>query len=225
MTFLASPASSASRIFAWKTPCRSSNLCALGIGWCPSTFRMRTSRFLSIRFCIGQQTFQFRTFGLSSTPQVFTCVMASVSSIMHCFGYRILRYLDDWLVLRSSFYEITRARDFLLWLCQELGILVNLFKSALTLAQSLDSLGMTLQTSPLRAFPTQALIRKVLSLVEEFSSSQQHPLTTWHSLLVVMSSISALVPVSRLWMRSLQLRLNVAGPQASEDMLVSWDNS
>ena len=89
--------------------------------------------------------FQFKAlcFGLYSAPQVFTWVMAPVSSIMHRYGFRILRYLDDWLVLGSSFQEITRARDFLLWLCDQLGILVNHSKSTLTPSQRLDYLGMT----------------------------------------------------------------------------------
>ena len=71
-----------------------------------------------LRFCLGQQTFQFRVvcFGLSTAPQVFARVNASISSIIHRFGYRILCYLDDWLVLGSSFQDITQARDFLLWL-------------------------------------------------------------------------------------------------------------
>ena len=177
--------------------------------------------------CLGHQTFQFRVlcFGLSSAPQVFTHVMAPISSIMHRFVYQILRYLDDWLVLGSSFQEITWARDFLLWLCRELGVQVNLAKSSLTLTQTLNYLGITLQSTPLRAFPTQARIRKVLSLVEEFSSSREQPLSLWRSLLGVMSSMSALVPGSRLRMSPLQLRLNVAGPKLSEDVLVSWDDS
>ena len=102
---------------------------------------------------------------------------------------------------------------------------MNLSKSSLTPAQSLDCLGMTLQTSPFRAFPTQVRIRKLLSLVEGFSSSRRQPLATWRALLRVMSSMSTLVPGARLRMRSLQLRLNVAGPQTSEDVFVSWDDS
>ena len=56
-------------------------------------------RFL--RFCVGDAVFQFRAlyFGLSSAPQVFTRVMAPISSIMHRHGFRLLRYLDDWLHL------------------------------------------------------------------------------------------------------------------------------
>ena len=99
-------------------------------------------------------------FWLSSAPLVFTRAMAPVSSIMHRFGFRILRYLDDCLVLGSSFQEISRERDFLLWLCDQLGILVNHSKSTLMPSQRLDYLSMTLQSSPLRAFPTQAHVQK-----------------------------------------------------------------
>ena len=56
----------------------------------------------------GDTVYQFRAlcFGLSSAPQVFTRVMAPVSSIMHHHGFRLLRYLDDWLVLGSTFQEL-----------------------------------------------------------------------------------------------------------------------
>ena len=84
------------------------------------------------RFCVGEEVFQFRAlcFGLSTAQQAFTGVMAPISSIMHRHGFRILRYLDDWLVLGSSFWDLVRAREFLLWLCQELGAQVNLEKSS-----------------------------------------------------------------------------------------------
>ena len=184
-----------------------------------------SQRFL--RFCVGAEVFQFKAlcFGLSLASQVFTWVMAPVSSIMHRYGFRILRYLDDWLVLGSSFQEIMRARDFLLWLCDQLGILVNHSKGTLTLSQRLDYLGMTLQSNPLRAFPTQARVRKALSLVTEFESSRLQPRTLWLSLLGIMSSLSSVVPGSRLRMRSLQHCMLVAGPQLREYELISWDDS
>ena len=72
----------------------------------------------------------FPVLWLSTTPQAFTRVMAPVSSIMHRHGFRLLRYLDDWLVLGSTFQELMRARDFLLWSCHCLGIIVTTSKSS-----------------------------------------------------------------------------------------------
>ena len=159
-----------------------------------------------LRLCVGEEVFQFRAlcFGLSTTPQAFTRVMALVSSIMHRHGFRILRYLDDWLVLGSSFRDLVRARDFLLWLCQELGVQVNLEKSSLTPTQTLDYLGMRLQTLPLRVFPTPKCVLKLASLVFEFASCPLQPLAFWRRLLGVVSSLSSIVPGSRLRMPSLQ---------------------
>ena len=187
-------------------------------GSCPSGVS-EVSAFLSRRQGLSM------CFGLSAAPQVFSRVMAPVSSIMLRFGFRILCYLDDWLVLESSLPEITRARDFLLALCSELGIQVNLSKSSLTPSQRQDYLGVTLQSSPLRAFPTQARVQKVLCLVDEFSSSRVQPLNLWRSLLGVMSSLSTLIPGSRLRILALQHRLQVSRPQESPAEPVSWDYS
>ena len=59
-------------------------------------------RFL--RFTAGGRTWQFRVlcFCLSTAPQVFTRVMAPVLGFLHQLGVRMLRYLDDWLILASG---------------------------------------------------------------------------------------------------------------------------
>ena len=180
-----------------------------------------------LRFCVGDSVFQFCAlcFGLSTAQQAFTRVVAPVSSIMHRYGFRILRYLDDWLVLESSFQEIVWVRDLLLWLCQKLGIHVNLPKCSFTPSQSIDYLGMRIQTSPLRVFPTLKRVQKLSSLVQDFLSCRLHPLSVWRQLLGVMSSVSSVVPGARMRMRSLQLRLNVAGSLLVDSDLISWDDS
>ena len=170
-----------------------------------------------LRFCVGY-------FGLSTAPQAFTRVMAPVFLIMHRHGFRILWYLDDWLVLGSTFQEIVRARDFLLWLCLHLGIMINLSKSSLDLSQTQDYLGMTITTSPLRVFPTLKRVQKLSLLLHEFRSDHFHPVSVWRHLLGVMSFMSAIVPGARLRMRLLQLRLNASGPLVLEEDLISWDD-
>ena len=187
---------------------------------------VNTSSCRYLRFCVEGSVYQFCAlcFGLSIAPQVFTRVMAPVSSIMHRHGFRILRYLDDWLVLASTFQEIVLARDFLLWLCHQLGIHVNLPKSSLDPSQNQDYLGMTLQTSPLMVLPTLRRIQKLSLLLQDFLSTRSHPVSVWRQILGIMSSMSALVPGARLRMRSLQLCLNVSGPLVSDEALVSWDD-
>ena len=180
-----------------------------------------------LRFCVGEEVFQFHAlcFGLSTAPQAFTRVMAPISSIMHRHGFWILRYLDDWLVLGALFRDLVRARDFLLWFCQVLGVQVNLEKSSLTPTQTLDYLGMRLQMLPLRVFPTPKRVLKLASLVSDFASCPLQPLALWCQLLGVMSSLSSIIPWSRLRMLSLQLCLNSAGRLLPDSDSVSWDAS
>ena len=101
-----------------------------------------------LRFPAGGKTWQFRVlcFGLSTAPQVFTRVMAPVSGFLHQLGIRMLRYLDDWLILASSQEEACWARDKVLSLCQELGYVVNLEKSTLTPSQTIVYLGIRIDS-------------------------------------------------------------------------------
>ena len=69
-----------------------------------------------LRFTSEGTAYQFRAlcFGLSTAPQVFTRVFAAVSAWAHSHGIRLLRYLDDWLVLSSSEQEAKQAIQSLL---------------------------------------------------------------------------------------------------------------
>ena len=66
-------------------------------------------RFL--RFMFRDTVYQFKAlcFGLSTAPQVFTRVMATVSAILHSMGIRMRRYLDNWLVQSASRESLIRV--------------------------------------------------------------------------------------------------------------------
>ena len=86
----------------------------------------RSSRKL-FRFTSEGTVCEFRAlcFGLSTAPQVFTRVFAAVSAWAHSRGIRLLRYLDDWLLLASSEREAKQAFQSLLSLCHTLGIVIT----------------------------------------------------------------------------------------------------
>ena len=71
--------------------------------------------------------YQFKAlcFGLLTAPLVFTKVFAAVSAWAHSHGIRLLRYLDDWLVLASSEVEVKKNIQDLLSICHSLGIVIK----------------------------------------------------------------------------------------------------
>ena len=98
-------------------------------------------------------------------------MMAPVSVILHSMGIRMLRYLDDWLIQASSKEECLQARETVLSLCQELGIIINLEKSQLVPTQVATYLGLVIDATTLRASPTQTRMR-ICTLPSKSSSPQ-----------------------------------------------------
>ena len=138
-----------------------------------------------LRFVFNDKTFKFKVvcFSLSPAPQVFTRVMAPVSSIMHRQGFRILQYLDDRIVMGALFDDVVRVKDFLIHLCNNLGIRINLDKSSLLPAQSVTYLGMMIQSAPLRVLPTSERLVNFHAHLKTFFSSRTQPVEIWQSIL------------------------------------------
>ena len=86
-----------------------------------------------LRFLSDWTIYQLKAlcFGLLTAPQVFTKVFAAVSAWAHIHGIRLLRYLDDWLVLASSEAEARQHVRALLSLCHSLGVVIKEEKSNL----------------------------------------------------------------------------------------------
>ena len=132
-------------------------------------------------------------FGLSTAPQVFSRVMAPVSAILHFWGIRMRRYLDDWLVQSSSRESLLHDLRVVLDLCHELGIVVNPEKSRLKPSQVLRYLGVVIDTRSFRASPSPDRIARLKSTawrisVLRRSSSQYLALASRHALLTLPSS-------------------------------------
>ena len=117
----------------------------------------RSSRKL-LRFTSEGTVYQFRAlcFRLSTAPQVFTRVFSAVSAWAHSHGIRLLRYLDDWLILASSEQEAKQSVRSLLSLCHTLGIVINEKKSDLVPSRTASYLSMTIDTEAGKDFPSGA---------------------------------------------------------------------
>ena len=149
-------------------------------------------------------------FGLSTAPQVFTRVFAAVSAWAHSRGIRLLRYLDDWLVLASSETKARQHVQDLLLLCHDLGIVVNKEKSDLTPSRSASYLGMTIDTVAGKVSPSRARVEKFLRLAGNFVKMNSPPARQWEVLLGHLSSLEKLVPRGRLRLRSMQWQLKTS---------------
>ena len=84
---------------------------------------------------------------------------------------------------------------------------------------------MGIPSDPLRVFPTPERIRKLFSLLEEFLSSPEQPVTSWRSLISMMSSLASLVQGARLRARSLQFRLRFLRALSDGSRLLRWGDS
>ena len=124
-------------------------------------------------------------------------------------GFRLLRYLDDWLVLSSSEKKAKESIRELLSLCRTLGIVINEKKSDLVPSQSAKYLGMTIDTGAGKVFPSLARVEKFLAVAERFCSMQSPPAQLWQVILGHLASLERLVPHGRLRMRSLQWHLKM----------------
>ena len=124
-----------------------------------------------LRFTMERVPYQFRVlcFGLTTAHQVFTRPMAPVSAILHRYGIRMLRYLDDWLILAQSRTTCTQARDRLLHLCEELGLQVNHRKSSLIPSQEMTYLGMQILSVRFIAKPTETRVVNLLNIIRGVS--------------------------------------------------------
>ena len=174
---------------------------------------------------MGGVPYQFRVlcFGLTTAPQVFTRLMAPIPAILHRYGIRILRYLDDWLILAKSRTICIQARDRLLHLCEELGLQVNHGKSSLVPSQDMTYLGMQILSVWFIAKPTETRVVNLLNIIEEFLSSPSPPAALWLRLLGHLSSLTLLVKGGILRMRSLQLRLRSKWNFRDDYLRIPWD--
>ena len=82
---------------------------------------------------------------VSSCPRPCRCLLESLLWFQR--AVRLLRYLNDWLVVAKSRNLMVQHWELFLQLCEDLGIIVNWEKSDLQLSTRVQYLGMLISTS------------------------------------------------------------------------------
>ena len=127
------------------------------------------------------------------SPGLYQSLRGGVG-LAHARGIRLLRYLDDWLVLSSSEKKAKESIRELLSLCRTLGIVINEKKLDLVPSQSAKYLGMTIDTGAGKVFLSLARVEKFLTVAERFCSMQSPPAQLWQVILGHLASLERLVP-------------------------------
>ena len=91
-------------------------------------------------------TFTCMPFGLSSAPRIFTKVMEPVIASARSEVIRLIIYLDDILIMALSTEESARHTNFVVFLLESLGFIINREKSCLQPQSHLTYLGFEIDT-------------------------------------------------------------------------------
>ena len=101
-----------------------------------------------MRFIFEKVIYEFIVlpFGLTCSPRIFTLTTQFVAGLGRCRGIRSIFYIDDILVLASSFKECQEQVMWLHDLLTDLGFIINHRKSDLVPSQKFRFLGLIWDT-------------------------------------------------------------------------------
>ena len=113
--------------------------------------------------------------GIGCAPRIFTKLMRVPLSFLRRMGINVLAYIDDLIIISDTYEDCLKDTQACLLLLQRLGYIVNFEKSALIPSQTIDHLGLTIDSNNMSVRVTtdkcQALVQKCKSLRDMKSPS------------------------------------------------------
>ena len=122
----------------------------------------------SLRFRWRGQLYQYCSlpFGLNVAPYVFTKLLRPVMAVLREQGIRLVIYLDDILVMGASALEAAQHLESTKLLLDELGFIINTEKSVFLPAQSLEYLGLIVDTTAMRIILPERKKKKIIDMCQ-----------------------------------------------------------
>ncbi len=162
-----------------------------------------------LRFHVNGVTYQFRVlpFGFALAPRTFTkCVQVALEPLQ-CQGMRILPYLDDWLLCGQSQHQVQQQTRSLILHIEALGLRIN-YKSCLIPAQTVQFIGMRLDSCTIQATLTEARSQAIAKTVAKFKIGRRLPYADFLHLAGMLVAATPVVQLGMLQLRPLQCWLN-----------------
>ena len=160
-----------------------------------------------LRFCVQGRCYQYRVlpFGLSTSPRIFTKVLAPVMAALRLRGFHVHPYLDDILVRAGSQELLKEALEVAQSFLELAGFIVNLPKSHLAPTQDLVFVGARFRTDVGMVFLPDECADVIARLVRSFPAGVYQSDELWLRLLGLMAATIQVVSEARLRMRPIQL--------------------
>ena len=159
-----------------------------------------------LRFGFQGKVYQYAVlpFGMSLSPRVFVRCTETALAPLRQQGLRTASYIDDWLLMASSATEASEATARVLAHITSLGFIVNLPKCTLVPTQSMDFIGIRLDSRTYTARLSGDRIEGLLKCVSLFTPGRTLQLRHCLRMAGIMASAISLVRLARLHMRPFQ---------------------
>lgn len=122
-----------------------------------------------LRFIYRRTLYQFNVlpFGLSTAPYLFTKLIKPFLSFLRYRDILCVGYIDDILIISSSFDQSRRDTLLAVTMLQKLGFIINWDKSVLTPSQNCQFLGFILFSDTLIIKLPMKKVKRVLNFASE----------------------------------------------------------
>lgn len=169
---------------------------------CFLSFPMHPDAARDLAFAFEGKFFQFDVmpFGLSSAPRIASSLLDIVSAQLHDEGMRVIRYLDDFLVIASSELAALACMKRVAQVLCDFGFKLSTIKTEGP-AQVLEFLGIMLNSLLLSVSVPEAKLVEARSILRDFSLRRRASRSSLLSLLGKLSFLTSVLPAARPFLR------------------------
>ena len=168
----------------------------------------RSKKYVRFQWEGSLYEFQCLMFGLGPAPRIFTKLLKIPISLLRRLHVKLIIYIDDILIVASALKEASLARDTTIYLLQNLGFIINFKKSVLDPTQTLEYLGITINSVTMTFSVPKEKIQKLEKLCKETLEMKSVPLRKLESVIGNLIARAPALTAAPLQVRFLQKCLN-----------------